>query len=137
MNVLVDTSVWSLALRRNKPRGTAEERELTELIREGRVAIIGPIRQELLSGVKTLAQFRTLRDRLRAFPDIELGSEDFEEAASYFNMCRARGVQGSNTDFLICATAVRRGLTVFSTDADFAHYARALRVKLHEVRKGG
>ena len=66
MNVLVDTSVWSLALRRNKPRGTAEERELTELIREGRVAIIGPIRQELLSGVKTLAQFRTLRDRLRA-----------------------------------------------------------------------
>lgn len=107
---------------------------MVELIREGRVVIIGPIRQELLSGIKTPEQLRIVRDRLRAFPDLELSHEDFEEAATCFNKCRARGIQGSNTDFLICAAAMRRGFAVFSTDADFGHYARLLHVELHRAR---
>lgn len=134
MNVLVDSSVWSCAIRRSAPRGTPEERELAELILEGRVAMIGPIRQELLSGIKTSEQYRMLRDRLRAFPDLDLSHEDFEEAASCYNKCRARGVQGSNTDFLICAVAARRGFAVFTTDADFERYARVLHIKLHGAR---
>ncbi len=67
MNVLVDTSVWSLALRRKAPHGTSAERELVELISEGRVLMIGAIRQELLSGIRATAQFEKLRDSLRAF----------------------------------------------------------------------
>ena len=51
MNVIVDTSVWSLALRRTPARTSAEAAELAELIREGRVAMIGAVRQEILSGV--------------------------------------------------------------------------------------
>lgn len=70
MNVLVDTSVWSLVLRRRVPDDSALERELTALIQEGRVMMIGAIRQELLSGVRGEVQFRKLRDRLRAFKDI-------------------------------------------------------------------
>ena len=135
MNVLVDSAVWSLAIRRGAPRGTLEERELVELISEGRVAMIGPIRQELLCAIKTVEQFRLVRDRLRAFPDMELTHEDFEEAASCFNKCRSRGVQGSNTDFLICAAALRRELAVFTTDTDFGRYARLLHVKLHKARR--
>ena len=72
MNVLVDTSVWSLALRRKAKRNPEIVDELTELVREGRVVMTGPVRQELLSGIKADAQFRTLRERLRAFPDLEV-----------------------------------------------------------------
>ena len=81
MMVLVDTSVWSLALRRGAPRNGPFERELAELIREGRVVMVGPVRQELLSGIRSDVQFRKLRDRLRAFDDLPLEHEDYERAA--------------------------------------------------------
>ena len=136
MNVIVDTSVWSLALRRGTPRETPPERELVELVREGRVLIAGPIRQEILSGVRASEQFRALRDRLRAFPDVTLDAYDYEEAAACFNRCRSKGVQGSNTDFLLCAVALRLGAAILTTDKDFDHYARILRIKLHAPRRG-
>lgn len=84
MNVLVDTSVWSLALRRSEPDDSPPLRELHELILEGRAQIIGPVRQEVLSAIRATIQFRKLRDALRAFPDIEVASGDFERAAELF-----------------------------------------------------
>ncbi|MDZ4697210.1 MAG: PIN domain-containing protein [Deltaproteobacteria bacterium] len=134
MRVLVDTSVWSLALRRSRPTADLIVRELTELVQDGRVAIMGAIRQEVLSGVKEVSQFQTLRDRLRAFPDIGMETADFEQAAHFFNRCRARGVQGSNTDFLICAAASRRDLAIFTTDGDFSRFQRVVPFKLHAPR---
>jgi predicted nucleic acid-binding protein len=132
VNVLVDTSVWSLALRRAKRVDDTLPKELAELIDEGRVVMIGPVRQELLSGLKSKGQFDLLRAHLQAFPDMPLESADYEEAASAFNACRERGIQGSPTDFLICAVAMRRKLSVFTTDADFKHFARVLRFELHK-----
>ena len=134
MNVLVDTSVWSLALRRAKRVDDEAPRELAELISEGRVVLLGPVRQELLSGMKAKVQFELLRNHLRAFPDLELESADYEEAAAAFNRCRERGIQGSNTDFLICATAMRRKLAIYTTDRDFRQYAKVLKLELHEPR---
>ena len=134
MNVLVDTSVWSLALRRHRPSDAPEVSELAELIREGRTEMLGPVRQELLSGVPDQRQYETLRTYLRAFPDIELEAEDYERAATFFNRCRARGVQGSNTDFLICAAATRRKLGILTTDDDFGRFAKLLPVELHRPR---
>ncbi len=134
MNVLVDTSVWSLALRRAKRVDNAASRELADLIGEGRVVLMGPVRQELLSGIKVKAQFELLRDHLRSFPDLELESADYEGAATAFNRCRERGIQGSNTDFLICAAALRRKLAIYTTDGDFRLYAKVLRLELHEPR---
>jgi predicted nucleic acid-binding protein len=134
VNVLVDTSVWSLALRRAKRLDDTTPRELAELIGEGRVVLLGPVRQELLSGIKGKTQFELLRDRLRAFPDLALDSADFEQAAAAFNHCRERGIQGSNTDYLLCATAMRRKLAIYTTDGDFLHYAKVLRLTLHKPR---
>lgn len=134
MNVIVDTSVWSLALRRRRSPSAAEALELAELIREGRAEVLGPVRQELLSGVPEQRQYETLRDYLRAFPDVPLGSDDYEEAAAFFNRCRAKGVQGSNTDFLLCAAAARRKVGILTTDADFVHFARLLPIQLHSPR---
>jgi predicted nucleic acid-binding protein len=134
MNVLVDTSVWSLALRRRAPRETGVERELSELIEEGRVLMPGAIRQELLSGVRTIAQSKKLRDSLRSFPDEPLSQEDYEDAASCFNRCRVKGIQGSNTDFLLCAVALRRGVPIFTADDDFQGFAKHLLLELHQPR---
>jgi predicted nucleic acid-binding protein len=106
--------------------------ELASLIADGRVAMIGAIRQELLSGIKEHAHFERLRDQLRAFSDIEIRSDDYEEAASFYNLCRDRGIQGSNTDFLICAIAARNEFAIFTTDADFAHFAKALPITLYD-----
>src|SRR4051794_1454687 len=112
MRVLVDTSVWSLALRRRTRSAEPAVEQLRWLIDQGRVAMIGPIRQELLSGVRTVESFERLREHLRPYRDESLEMEDFERAAEHFNACRSRGIQGSNTDFLICAVAERRALPI-------------------------
>ncbi|MEA2561990.1 MAG: hypothetical protein QOH06_3494 [Acidobacteriota bacterium] len=134
MSVLVDTSVWSLALRRRNPSGDGVVRELQELIREGRIHLIGPIRQEVLSGIREAAQFQALRDRLRSFPDLPLETVDHERAAEHFNLCRRHGLQGSNTDFLLCAVAERHNLAILTTDGDFAAFASHLPITLHRPR---
>ena len=131
--VIVDTSVWSLALRRKQASTDAATAELTRLIDLGEAMIAGPIRQELLSGVVSQVQFKRLRERLEAFPDIAINSTDYERAATCFNQCRARGIQGSNTDYLICALAMRLNAAVFSVDRDFARYAHVLGVRLHAI----
>jgi len=135
MKVLVDTSVWSLALRRpNAAEPLADQQQtvkaLADLVMDGRAVLIGAIRQELLSGIKTQAQFDALRTRLMAFDDIELTMKDYELAAQLFNTCRTNGVQGSNTDFLICAVAINHKLTVFSLDKDFESYQKWVDVAL-------
>ena len=123
MNVLVDSSVCSLALRRNTTNeAIAIVKVLHDLIADGRVVLLGAIRQEVLSGVRYKEQFSRLQEYLRAFPDLELTTEDFELAAEFFNTCRTKGVQGSNTDFLLCAVAHRRGYSIFTTDKDFENF---------------
>ena len=134
MRVVVDTSVWSLALRRIARRRQDAVSELEELVREGRVVLLGAIRQEILSGVRHELDFEGLRDRLRAFPDEEITTTDYERAASCFSLCRGRGIQGSNTDFLICAIAERRGFSILTTDKDFVAFASGLPIQLHEPR---
>jgi len=108
--------------------------ELGQLIAAHVVEIIGPIRQEVLSGVRDTAQFECLATNLDAFVDVPLMAEDYVTAAKFYNLCRAKGIQGSNTDFLICAVAVRHDLSVFTTDGDFPLFARCLPIVLHEAR---
>lgn len=131
MNILVDTCVWSAALRRTQQTNTAITTELHQLINEHRIAIIGTIRQELLSGIRESRQSEQLAEHLTAFPDINLQADDYVLAAKFFNVCRAKGIQGSNTDFLICAVAVQHQLAIFTTDKDFAHYVKHLPIVLH------
>ncbi len=135
MNILVDTSIWSLALRRKRGSIRRAEKslviELTDLIGADQVVIVGPIRQELLSGVGTAEEFDRLSERLADFEDEPLVTADYEEAARCNNRCRAAGIAGSPVDFLLCAAAIRRGLALFTTDSDFEHYAEHLPVALH------
>lgn len=135
MNVLVDTCVWSAAFRKHTiDHESAQVRELRELVAEGGVVMIGPIRQELLSGIRHRHQFEALRDKLRAFPDARLLPADYERAAENFNTCRRNGIQGSNTDFLICAVAERLQTPIFTSDVDFSHFSQHLAIVLHSSR---
>lgn len=134
MKVLVDTSVWSLALRRRaETLNPAERRHVTalrRLIEEHRVLMIGPVRQEILSGVRHPDQFARLRERLRAFPDEDLTAEDYETAAEMGNQCRGEGLAVSTVDLLICAATIRRAAALFTTDGDFTRYAQVLPLEL-------
>lgn len=135
MFVLVDTPVWSLALRRKSGDLSSREASLTqalaELVRDGRAQLVGVVRQELLSGIRDEERFRKLREYLQAFDDPTVGLRDYEEAAHMHNRCRSRGIAGSAIDFLICAVAARREWSIFTTDQDFERYAKVLGLKLY------
>ena len=131
MIVLIDTSIWSQALRRQDTNGRHAD-ELARLIREFRARIIGPIRHEVLSGIQNKGQFEKLKERLRAFPDTPIDSNDYEVAAKMYNNCRQKGFIGSNIDFLICAVAHKHNFAIFTDDKDFKRYAAELPIVLHQ-----
>jgi predicted nucleic acid-binding protein len=133
MKVIVDTSVWSLALRRDKGDSPATVQELRHIIHDHRAQMIGPIRQEILSGVRSKSQFKKLRKHLESFPDLPILTEDYVTAAQFFNHCRSKGIQGSNTDFLICAVAVRNKLSIYTTDKDFEMFSKYIQIVLHKA----
>lgn len=137
MMVLVDTSVWSLALRRDETNLNSSEiairSELSQLIREGRAKIIGPIRQELLSGIRDEAKFNHVQNRMRALEDEQTFTLDYENAARFNNLLRSKGISGTPVDCLICAVSLRLKLAVFTTDQDFQHFSKVTPLILHNA----
>ncbi len=136
MKVLIDTSVWSLALRKKTLTGDEKKtvNELKELIKEFRAVIIGPVRQELLSGISQAEKYEMLKDKLKYFEDMAINSEDYEKASELYNICRKNGIQGSHIDFLICAVSINRNISIFSTDKDFFEFSKVIPVRIHSVR---
>lgn len=130
--VLIDTCMWSLALRGKKPKEIGVAQQLTQLIDENRAKIIGPIRQEVLSGYSDPARYEKLRSKLQYFPNEPIADSDYEIAAEYSNLCRAQGIQGSHIDFLICAVSVRLKMAIYTNDKDFLHYKMQLPISLFE-----
>ena len=136
MKVLVDTTVWSLTLRRRPQDLNAADfslkKALDELVAEDRVLMIGPVRQELLSGLRDQAQFNRLRRLLEPFQDATITTEDYENAARMNNLCSARGVANTDVDMLICSVAVASDAAVLTADRDFVMYSKMLPIKLFE-----
>ena len=135
MIVVVDTSVWSVALRRpSRVRVSNDDlkhvRTLHDLIADARVVLLGIVRQELLSGIKEIKQFRQLRDYLQAFPDVPLNVADYEHAAEMSNTCRSHGIAGPPIDLLICSVACERQWAIYTLDRDFERYAKYLPLRL-------
>jgi predicted nucleic acid-binding protein len=138
VNVLVDTSAWSLAYRRSaahlNPLEQHYRNSLAQLMADGRAELLGMVRQELLSGLREPAQFERLRKLLRAFPDVALASGDHEEAARMNNTCRSKGIAGNPVDSLICAVAARRSWPILTLDHDFDRYSKYLPIQLFGTR---
>lgn len=129
-SVLVDTCIWSLALRGKKPKELSVSKELSNLIYAEKVKIIGPIRQELLSGYSDLGQYNKLKEKLTYFSNEPVINDDYLLGAEFSNLCRKNGIQGSHTDFLICAVSNRLNIDIYTTDNDFKHYSSILPIIL-------
>ena len=126
MNLVVDTSVWSLVLRR--PR-VDESNEFVQAFRfhinqEDGVFLIGNILQELLDGVKSREHFHRLIKLLESFPLLVLNRETYIEAAQLRNACRSNGVQAGPVDFLIAAACISHGFPLLTADGDFSNIAQ-------------
>lgn len=134
MKVLADTCAWSLLLRRKARAALSNDEQFTlaslkEAIKDGRVVLIGPVRQEVLSGIKAQAQFEKLRTTLAAFPDEALSNQHFEEAARLFNLCRSRGVECGSSDILICAVAAKMHYDILTYDQGLKRCIKLLRTE--------
>lgn len=136
MIALVDTPIWSYALRSRNPQFQAHADELIRLIANSEALIIGPIRQEILSGYSDLKNFEFLKNQLSFFDNTPIVNSDYIQAAHYSNECRRKGIQGSPTDFLICAVAIRNDVPIFTTDKDFDNYKKHLPIRLYEMISG-
>lgn len=133
MRVIIDTCAWTQFLRRDRPADDPIGTEVARLIRADVIQLLGPIRQELLSGAHPQDRFNQLKEYLRFHPNLLTDEEDDETAASFYNICRSKGIQGTSTDLLICAVAVRHRMRIFTTDTDFDRFAKFLPIDLHRV----
>jgi predicted nucleic acid-binding protein len=131
--VIIDTCAWTQFLRRDRPADDPIGTEVARLIRADVIQLLGPIRQELLSGAHPQDRFNQLKEYLRFHPNLLTDEEDDETAASFYNICRSKGIQGTSTDLLICAVAVRHRMRIFTTDTDFDRFAKFLPIDLHRV----
>lgn len=131
MKYIVDTSVWSLALRKKGHRETEEVRKLFVLLKEGeRIFVPGIVLQEILQGIRNPQQFMQIKEALGCFPSLETSREDHIFAAEVFNICRAKGIQASTIDFLIASIVIRNDCILLSSDKDFVHISKHCELRL-------
>jgi predicted nucleic acid-binding protein len=123
LNVLVDTSVWSLALRRDAPPAVPEVDQLRRSLETGAVYCTGLILQELLQGFAKPRAHGQIIERFRALPLLVPDREDHIHAAGLRNQCRRKGIQTGTIDALLAQLCVRYELTMLSTDKDFRNIA--------------
>lgn len=137
--ILVDTSIWSLALRRERRHLSGAEASIvhhwSELAARGEAALIGAIRQEILSGVRRAEQFEQLRNSLDSYACLRVSLRDHDRAAECFNTCRARGIVPTAIDMLICAVGVNYDLPIFTVDTDYRRYAACISIRLHQLSR--
>jgi predicted nucleic acid-binding protein len=120
VNLLVDTSVWSLALRRDRPPNTPEVAMLAHALEAGELVVTtGLVLQELLQGFRGPKATKQIRERFSALPLLVPDLEDHVKAADLRNLCRPRGARIGTIDALIAQLCIRHGLTLLTTDRDF------------------
>jgi predicted nucleic acid-binding protein len=125
VNLIVDTSVWSLFLRREKLDYNNQLVQLlrNHLLNNDCIHLIGSILQELLDGVKSQKQFNTLVEYFEPFPLIELDRHDYIYAAELRNVCRAGGIKACIIDFQIASACINRKIPLLTADKDFKYIA--------------
>lgn len=124
MSLFVDTSVWSLALRRDEPSGAPEVKALRQALEGGEIVVTtGLILQELLQGFAGPRARREIIERFTALPLLVPDRQDHTDAADLRNRCRRKGVQLGTIDALLAQLCVHHELTLLTTDSDFVRAA--------------
>ncbi|MFZ5693640.1 MAG: type II toxin-antitoxin system VapC family toxin [Pseudomonadota bacterium] len=131
MSLFVDTSVWSLALRRDRPDAGAEVARLTRAVDDGEpLYTTGLILQELLQGFSGPKAREQIVDHFSALPLIVPDRTDHIHAAELRNHCRRKGVQIGTINALFAQLCIRHGLTMLTADDDFRHVAKHAALKV-------
>lgn len=131
MTLFVDTSVWSLALRRDAPLASEPVRDLVRALEAGETILTtGLVLQELLQGFSGPRDRTLIVERFAALPLLVPDRQDHVDAAELRNHCRRRGVQVGTIDALLARLCIRHRLTMMSTDNDFQGIARHSALKL-------
>ena len=131
MSLFVDTSVWSLALRRDQAADLPEVRRLVRALESGETVVItGLILQELLQGFSGPKDREAILQRLSVLPLLPPDRRDHIEAAQLRNLCRHRGVQIGMIDALLGQLCLRHELVMLSADDNFRHIAAHCRLML-------
>jgi predicted nucleic acid-binding protein len=135
LSLFVDTSVWSLALRRDAPAATPEVLALVRSIEASETILTtGLVLQELLQGFSGPKARTQILDRFSAVPLVAPDREDHIAAAELRNRSRRAGIQIGSIDALLAQLCLRHDLTMLSTDKDFGHVARICGLKLWPAR---
>ena len=124
MRVLVDTSVWSLALRRKGPAHRSVEKLASLLKEDEDVVLTGSILQEILHAFRSESLFGRVARHLEPFPLLEMERADFVAAASLHRTCASSGVNVSTVDCQIATAAIRHDCFLLCADKDFERIAR-------------
>jgi predicted nucleic acid-binding protein len=131
LSLFVDTSVWSFALRRDRPASSAEVQALIEAIESGAMIITtGLVLQELLQGFTGPKDRSQILGRFSALPFLTPDRDDHVQAAELRNSVRRRGVQIGTIDALLAQLCVRHDLTMLTSDNDFRHIASHSALKI-------
>ncbi len=131
MNILVDTSVWSHALRRDTPSGLREVHRLRQALEGGEpVFSTGLILQELLQGFEGAKARQKIIRTFAALPFIIPETGDHIDAADLKTRLRQKGVQAGTIDVLLAQLCLRHGLSMLTLDDDFVHIARHAALRL-------
>jgi predicted nucleic acid-binding protein len=134
MMLLVDTSVWSLALRRDVVGPQPEVRHLEQaLLGAQAVVTTGLVLQELLQGFSGPKAREQIIDRFSSLPLVQPDRQDHIDAAALRTTCRRAGVQIGTIDALLAQLCIRHQLTLLTTDQDFAHAARHCRLRIWQA----
>jgi len=137
MTMFVDTSVWSLALRRDAPAEVPEVRALVEALGGGDTLVTtGLVLQELLQGFAGPRSRREIIDRFSALPLIVPDRLDHIEAAELRNSCRRKGLQIGTIDALLARLCLRHGLLMLTTDQDFRMASTHIGLKIWTPKPG-
>jgi predicted nucleic acid-binding protein len=124
LSLFVDTSVWSLALRRDAPSPATEVEALVRAIRGGETILTtGLVLQELLQGFSGPKARDQILDRFSSVPLLVPDRNDHIAAAELRNRCRRNGVQIGTIDALLAQLCIHHDLTMLTTDKDFGHVA--------------
>ena len=136
MRLLVDTSVWSLALRRDVDVEAPEVNALRRALLGGeRVVVTGMILQELLQGFAGPKARAQIIERFAALPIVVPDLQDHIEAAELRNRCRRRGVQIGTSDALLAQLCIRNDLMLLSADQDFTLAAAHCALEIWKPRR--
>jgi predicted nucleic acid-binding protein len=132
VNLVVDTSVWSLLLRRkNHDHNHPLVQKLKSCLeQQDGIFLVGTILQEILDSVRNEEQFIKLTEYFSVFPLLEVDRQDYVEASRLRNHCRSKGVQAGPADFLIAAACIRWAYPLLTADGDFILIANHSRLTL-------